>query len=114
MLECALCNSRRHSNANAKSPSLARRSAMIRLRMFRVVGSGVMWWVNFRRGSELTGVAIIEAPTLFHARMRPAVHGIGEAKEVDADLAVGRKETGGRLSVSSPIPAGRFLQRRFR
>jgi hypothetical protein len=36
MLECALCNSRRHSNANAKSPSLAQRSAMIRLKMFRV------------------------------------------------------------------------------
>jgi hypothetical protein len=35
MLECALCNSRRHSNANAKSPSLAHRSAMIRLKMSR-------------------------------------------------------------------------------
>ena len=52
-----------------------------------------MWWVNFRRGSELTGVAIIEAPTLFHARMRLAVHGVGnpadysEAKEVDAERA---------------------------
>jgi hypothetical protein len=54
MLECALCNSRLHSNANAKTPSLAHRSAMIRLKMFRIVGSGVMWWVNFHRGGELT------------------------------------------------------------
>jgi hypothetical protein len=52
-----------------------------------------MWWVNFRRGGELTGMAIIEAPTLFHARMRLAAHGIGnpvdfsEAKEVDAERA---------------------------
>jgi hypothetical protein len=52
-----------------------------------------MWWVNFRRGSEITGVAIIEAPTIFHARMWLAAHGIGtpadysEAKEVDAERA---------------------------
>jgi hypothetical protein len=53
-----------------------------------------MWWVNFRRGGDLTGVAIIEAPTILHARMRLAVKGIGspadfsEGKEVDVERAV--------------------------
>jgi hypothetical protein len=27
-----------------------------------------MWWLYFRRGGKLVGVAIIEAPTLYHAR----------------------------------------------
>jgi hypothetical protein len=40
-----------------------------------------MWWLYFRRGGELTGVAIIEAPTLYHARTRVAVRGIGKAAE---------------------------------
>jgi hypothetical protein len=50
-----------------------------------------MWWVNFRRGGELAGTAIIEAPTIYHARLRLAVRGIGnaadysDAKEVDAE-----------------------------
>jgi hypothetical protein len=42
----------------------------------RVTG---MWWLYFRRGSKLVGVAIIEAPTLYHARTRVAVRGIGKA-----------------------------------
>jgi hypothetical protein len=52
-----------------------------------------MWWVNFRRGSELAGTAIIEAPTIYHARLRLALRGIGnaadysDAKEVDAERA---------------------------
>jgi hypothetical protein len=28
-----------------------------------------MWWLYFRRDGELVGVAIIEAPTLYHARI---------------------------------------------
>jgi hypothetical protein len=63
-----------------------------------------MWWVNFRRGGDLTGVALIEAPTIFHARMRLAVHGIGnpadfsEGKEVDAECAaLVPRESMGRL-----------------
>jgi hypothetical protein len=50
-----------------------------------------MWWVNFRRGGELTGTAIIEAPTIYHARLRLALRGFGNAadysdgKEVDAE-----------------------------
>jgi hypothetical protein len=52
-----------------------------------------MWWVYFRRGHELVGAAIIEAPTLYHARTRVAVRGIGrpadfsEVKEVDTEHA---------------------------
>ena len=38
-----------------------------------------MWWLYFRRGGKLVGVAIIEAPTLYHARTRVAVRGIGKA-----------------------------------
>jgi hypothetical protein len=40
-----------------------------------------MWWLYFRRGGKLVGVAIIEAPTLYHARTRVAVRGIGEPTE---------------------------------
>jgi len=29
-----------------------------------------MWWVYFRRGGELVGAAIIEAPSPYHARTR--------------------------------------------
>jgi hypothetical protein len=36
-------------------------------------------WLYFRRGGKLVGVAIIEAPTLYHARTRVAVRGIGKA-----------------------------------
>ena len=53
-----------------------------------------MWWINFRRGGELVGVAIVEAPTIFHARTRLALRGTGRAvdysdgKEVDVRCAV--------------------------
>ena len=40
-----------------------------------------MWRLYFRRGGELAGVAIIEAPTLYHAGTRVAVRGIGNAAE---------------------------------
>ena len=52
-----------------------------------------MWWINFRRSGELTAVAIVEAPTIYHARMRLAARGIGnpsdfsEGKELDAERA---------------------------
>jgi hypothetical protein len=38
-----------------------------------------MWWLYFRRDGKLVGVAIIEAPTLYHARTRVAVRAIGKA-----------------------------------
>ena len=40
-----------------------------------------MWWLYFRRGGKLVGIAIIEAPTLYHARTRVAVRGIGKAAD---------------------------------
>jgi hypothetical protein len=73
-----------------------------------------MWWVNFRRGGDLTGVAIIEAPTILHARMRLAVQGIGtpadfsDGKEVDVDrAALVPRELMGRLLL--PDEAQRVL-----
>jgi hypothetical protein len=50
------------------------------------VAQGVtgMWWLYFRCGSKLVGVAIIEAPTLYHARTRVAVRGIGKAVDYGA------------------------------
>jgi hypothetical protein len=53
-----------------------------------------MWWVYFRRGGELVGAAIIEAPSPYHARTRVALQGIGrpadysEAKPVEAEHAL--------------------------
>ena len=53
-----------------------------------------MWWLYFRRDGKLVGVAIIEAPTLFHARTRVAVRGTGravdysDAKKLDDGEAV--------------------------
>ena len=46
-----------------------------------------MWWLYFRRDGKLVGVAIIEAPTLYHARTRVAVRGIGKA----VDYSDGKK-----------------------
>jgi hypothetical protein len=50
-------------------------------------GSKGMWWLYFRRDGKLVGVAIIEAPTLYHARTRVAVRGIGKA----VDYSDGKK-----------------------
>jgi len=52
-----------------------------------------MWALSFRRDGELVGVAVIEAPSLYHARMRAALAGIGkpvdysEGAEFNADHA---------------------------
>ena len=75
-----------------------------------------MWWVNFRRRGDLTGVAIIEAPTIIHARMRLAVQGIGspadfsEAKEVDVErAALVPREFMGRLLLPDEAQKLRLL-----
>jgi hypothetical protein len=53
----------------------------------------LMWWLCYRNKGKLVGVAIIEAPSLYHARMQAAVQGIGrvadysEGKEVAAEHA---------------------------
>ena len=52
-----------------------------------------MWWLYFRNEGNPVGVASIEAPSLYYARMRAAVRGLGKAadyfegKEVDAEHA---------------------------
>jgi hypothetical protein len=75
-----------------------------------------MWWVNFRRRGDLTGVAIIEAPTIYHVRMRLAVRGIGnpadfsEGKEVDAErAALVPREFMGRLLLPDEAQKLRLL-----
>ena len=75
-----------------------------------------MWWVSFRRGGDLTGVAIIEAPTILHARMRLAVRGIGnpadfsEGKEVDVErAALVPREFMGRLLLPDEAQKLRLL-----
>ena len=40
-----------------------------------------------RRSGNLVGVAIIEAPTLYHARTRVAVRGIGRAADYSGERA---------------------------
>ena len=46
-----------------------------------------MWWLIYRRDDKIVGIAIVEAPSLYHARMRAAVAGIGKA----ADFSEGRE-----------------------
>jgi hypothetical protein len=52
-----------------------------------------MWWLCYRDEGKLVGVAIIAAPSIYHARMQAAVRGIGkvadytEGMEVDAEHA---------------------------
>jgi hypothetical protein len=43
-----------------------------------------MWWLYFCNGNVLVGAAIIEARTLYHARLRAAAQGIGRAAEYNA------------------------------
>jgi hypothetical protein len=64
-----------------------------------------MWWVNFRRGSELAGTAIIEAPTIYHARLRLALCGIGNA----ADYSDGNKVDAERVALIPRDFVGRLL-----
>jgi hypothetical protein len=40
-----------------------------------------VWWLIYRRDRQLTGAAIIEASSLYHARMTAAVEGIGKVVE---------------------------------
>jgi hypothetical protein len=64
-----------------------------------------MWWLCFRRGGELAGVAIIEAPTLYHARTRSAVCGIGKA----ADYSDGKALDDEDAALVPPTCIGRLL-----
>ena len=64
-----------------------------------------MWWLYFRRGGKLVGVAIIEAPTLYHARTRVAVRGIGKA----ADYSDAKKLDDEDAALVPPDCIGRLL-----
>jgi hypothetical protein len=52
-----------------------------------------VWSLIYRRDGQLVGAAIIEAPSLYHARMVAAVQGIGkvaeytDGNEIDAEHA---------------------------
>jgi hypothetical protein len=83
-----------------------------------------MWWLCYRNERNVVGVAIIEAPSLYHARMQATVRGIGrvadysEGNEIDAEHAalVPQKYIGRLLSpeearqlmerISSALPQG--------
>jgi len=71
------------------------------------VAQGVkgVWWLYFRRAGKLVGVAIIEAPTLYHARTRVAVRGIGKA----ADYSDARKLDHGEAALIPANCIGRLL-----
>jgi hypothetical protein len=47
-----------------------------------------MWWLIYRRDDKISGIAIVEAPSLYHARMRAAVAGIGKAAEFSEGLEI--------------------------
>ena len=71
------------------------------------VAQGVkgVWWLYFRRAGKLVGVAIIEAPTLYHARARVAVRGIGKA----ADYSDAKKLDDEDAALVPPDCIGRLL-----
>jgi hypothetical protein len=64
-----------------------------------------VWWLYFRRGGKLVGVAIIEAPTRYHARTRVAVRGIGKA----VDYSHAKKLDDGEAAVVPANCIGRLL-----
>jgi hypothetical protein len=64
-----------------------------------------MWWLYFRRSGKLVGVAIIEAPTLYHARTRVAVRGIRRP----ADYSDGKKLDDEDAVLVPPNCIGRLL-----
>jgi hypothetical protein len=70
-----------------------------------VQGVTGMWWLYFCRDGKLVGVAIIEAPTLYHARTRVAVRGIGKA----VDYSDAKKLDDGDAALVPPDCIGRLL-----
>ena len=45
-----------------------------------------VWWLIYRRDDKIVGIAIVKAPSLYHARMRAAVAGIGKATDFSEAL----------------------------
>jgi len=48
----------------------------------------LVWWLIYRRDDKIVGIAIVEAPSLYHARMRAAVAGIGKAADFSEGLEI--------------------------
>jgi hypothetical protein len=48
----------------------------------------VLWWLIYRRDDKVVGIAIVEAPSLYHARMRAAVAGIGKTADFSEGLEI--------------------------
>ena len=80
-----------------------------------------LWWLTYRRDGDPAGVAIIEASSLIHARMRAGLDGLDaglspkllftEGHKLNDELSakVATKEIGRLL----PITTARRLIRRF-
>jgi hypothetical protein len=64
-----------------------------------------LWWLYYRNNGNVVGVAIIEAPTLYHARMKAAVYGIGKA----VDYSEGKEVEEGHQALVPRNCIGRLL-----
>jgi hypothetical protein len=53
-----------------------------------------VWWLIYRRDDKIVGIAIVEAPSLYHARMRAAVAGIGKAADFSEGLEIDAAHVG--------------------
>ena len=53
-----------------------------------------VWWLIYRRDDKIVGIAIVEAPSLYHARMRAAVAGIGKATDFSEGLEIDAAHVG--------------------
>jgi len=64
-----------------------------------------LWWLTYRRSSEFAGVAIIEAASLIHARMRAALDGL----DAGLQFAEGHKLDAKMTAALKPAEIGRML-----
>jgi hypothetical protein len=52
-----------------------------------------MWWLTYRRSGNASGVVLIEAPSLVHARTQASL----EAVDAGAERYAGRSSAGGAV-----------------
>jgi len=64
-----------------------------------------LWWLSYRRSGEVAGVAIIEAESLMHARMRAAIDGLDQ----DLAFAEGHRLDSKLAALVTSKKIGRFL-----
>jgi hypothetical protein len=64
-----------------------------------------LWWLSYRRSGEVAGIAIVEAQSLTHARLRAALDGLDQ----DATFAEGHRLDGKLSALVTPLEIGRFL-----